>query len=290
MTVLNVFSVDLEGWYQSLDPDPAPVPLEGQRDGIRAGIDRLLGICGRRGVKGTWFVLGAVAELLPAEVKAVAAAGHEIASHGFGHDDVHVLGPERFREDLRRAGSAIETACGVRPRGYRSPRWSAGRAGAWYFDALRQEGYAYDSSLNPVPMLGTRGMRHDVHRIGGVAELPPMAVRTILGWLPGGGSLGLRNLTHRVIRGRAQALNAAGEPAVFWVHPWEVAQGRLSGRMPFATRLACNLSRVDLAARLDRLFSELPFGTASAALAEREARGPIPDVAEPAWREDRPKW
>lgn len=288
--MLNVFSVDLEGWYQSLSPDPAPVSLAAQREGIREGIDRLLEICGRRNVKATWFTLGVVAELMPEDVKGIAAAGHEVASHGHAHDDVHLLGPEKFRSDLQRSQAAIVAACGVRPRGYRSPKWSAGRAGPWYFDALRQEGYAYDSSLNPVPMLGTRGMRHDAHRVAGVAELPPMAVRTLVGWLPAGGSIGLRNLTHRVILGRAQALNLAGEPAVFWVHPWEVAQRKLYGRMPLATRLVCNTARVDLAARLDRLFGELPFGTAAAALAEREARGPLPEIAEPAWREDRPRW
>lgn len=288
--MLNAFSVDLEGWYQSLSPDPSPVPLAKQSEGIREGIGKILELCGRRGVKGTWFTLGAVAELIPGDVRAIADAGHEVASHGWGHDDVHALGPEGFRADLKRAHEALAAASGRAPRGYRSPKWSAGRAGPWYFDALRQSGYAYDSSLNPVPALGTRGMRHDVHRIAGVAEMPPMAVRTLAGWLPAGGSIGLRNLTHRVILRRAQALNAAGEPAMFWVHPWEIAQRRLAGRMPLSVRVVCNTARVDLAKRLDRLFGELEFATASAALAEREARGTLPEIAEPAWREDRPRW
>lgn len=285
MPPLNAFTIDLEGWYQSLRPDPDPVPLAKQRDGIREGIDRLLAICGRRGVKATWFTLGAVAELMPAELRAIAEAGHEVASHGFGHDDVDALGPAGFAADLEKAEGSLKAACGVRPQGYRSPKWSAGRAGPWYFDALRQRGYAYDSSLNPVPMLGSRGMRHDVHRVRGVAELPPTAVRTLVGWLPCGGSVGLRNLTHRVIAKRVAALNASGEPAMFWVHPWELAQGKLSGRMPFATRLVCNTARVDLAARLDRLFGEFPFGTARAALEARLANGPLPEIEHPVFRE-----
>jgi peptidoglycan-N-acetylglucosamine deacetylase len=282
---LNAFTIDLEGWYQSLRPDPAPVPLAKQKDGIRQGIDRLLALCGRRGVKATWFTLGAVAELMPVELRAIAEAGHEIASHGYGHDDVDALGPEGFAADLAKAEALLEAASGQKPRGYRSPKWSAGRAGTWYFDALRQRGYSYDSSLNPVPMLGARGMRHDVHRVRGIAELPPTAVRTLVGWLPCGGSLGLRNLTHRVIAGRVAALNASGEPAMFWVHPWELAQRKLSGRMPFATRLVCNVARVDLEARLERLFGEFPFGTALAALAARESRGPLPEVENPSFRE-----
>ncbi|MCC6741325.1 MAG: polysaccharide deacetylase family protein [Planctomycetia bacterium] len=283
----NAFTVDLEGWYQSLRPDPDEVPLAAQRDGIREGVDRLLELCGRRGVKATWFTLGSVAELMPAELRAIAGAGHEVASHGYGHDDVDLLGAEGFAADLAKAEGLIEGACGAKPRGYRSPKWSAGRAGAWYFDALRQRGYAYDSSLNPVPLLGARGMRHDVHRVRGVAELPPTAVRTLVGGLPCGGSVGLRNLTHRVIARRVAALNAAGEPAMFWVHPWELAQKRLAGRMPLATRLVCNVARVDLAARLDRLFGEFPFGTAQAALDARVARGPLPEVETPAFREAR---
>jgi polysaccharide deacetylase family protein (PEP-CTERM system associated) len=288
--VLNAFTIDLEGWYQSLGPDPDPVPLEKQRDGIRAGVEKLLDLLRRRSAKATWFALGAVAELMPGDLRAIAGEGHEIASHGFGHDDVQGLGPAGFRVDLERAERAIEAACGARPRGYRSPKWTAGRCGIWYFDALRERGYAWDSSLNPVPMLGARGMRHDAHRIAGVAELPPMAVRTLVGWLPGGGSIGLRTLTHRVIRGRAEQLNRAGEPAVFWVHPWEIAPGRLSGRMPFATRLVCNARRVDLGPRLDRLLGELPFGTAAAALEARLARGALPVVDRPAFRRDAPVW
>ncbi|NUN49760.1 MAG: polysaccharide deacetylase family protein, partial [Candidatus Brocadiae bacterium] len=233
--VLNAFTVDLEGWYQSSLPDPAAPPLEAQRDGIRAGIGTLMEILGKRGVSATWFTLGTVADLLPSELRGIVQAGHEIASHGHAHDDVDALGPEGFGKDLARAEEALHAACGVRPRGYRSPKWSAGRAGPWYFETLARRGYVYDSSLNPVPFLGTRGMRHDAHRIAGVAELPPMAVRTIVGWLPGGGSLGLRNLTHRVIARRVAALNAAGEPAVFWVHPWELSPGRLHGRLPLAT-------------------------------------------------------
>lgn len=276
--MINAFTVDLEGWYQSLRPDPDPVPLEKQKDGIREGIEKLLALCGRRGVKATWFTLGAVAEVMPAEMRAIVSAGHEVASHGFGHDDVDALGEAGFVGDLKRAEEAIAAACGARPRGYRSPKWSAGRAGPWYFDALRQSGYAYDSSLNPVPLLGARGMRHDAHRVRGVAELPPTAVRTIVGWLPCGGSVGLRNLTHRVISKRVAGLNASGEPAMFWVHPWEIAQKRLAGRMPLGTRIVCNTARVDLEKRLDRLFGEFPFGTAAAALEARLARGPLPEI------------
>ena len=124
----HALSVDVEDWFQVLN-------LAGQID--RADWDRLQLRCGdstrrllelfaKRGARATFFFLGWIAERLPDLVREVAAAGHEIASHGYDHRVLTELGPEGFREDLRRTGRILEDLVGQRPRAFRACTWSIG--------------------------------------------------------------------------------------------------------------------------------------------------------------------
>src|SRR3954463_10498973 len=124
--MLNALSVDVEDWFQVgafetiiAKSDWDRLPQRGERNA-----DAVLALFEQAGVKGTFFTLGWVAERCPALMRRIAAAGHEIASHGWDHDRVFTLNPEEFRADLTRARRAIEEACGVTPRGYRAPSFS----------------------------------------------------------------------------------------------------------------------------------------------------------------------
>ncbi len=70
---------------------------------VERNVKRILDLMAEHGAHGTWFVLGWVAERLPALVRAIAAAGHEIGSNGFGHERVDTLSAEQFRADVRRS-------------------------------------------------------------------------------------------------------------------------------------------------------------------------------------------
>ena len=65
-------------------------------------------------------MLGWVAERHPALVRAIAARGHEVASHGYAHRLVYDQTPDAFRDDVRRAKALLEDAGGV--AGARLPR------------------------------------------------------------------------------------------------------------------------------------------------------------------------
>ena len=145
--VKNVFSVDLEDWYQGLEIDMHEWGAYPSR--IEAGLEILLELLDRAGVKATFFVLGWQAEQTPHIVPRLAKLGHEIASHGWSHRFVYQQGPEQFRAELRRSLRVLEEQSGNRVVGYRAPFFSITADALWALDILLEEGIAYDSSVFP---------------------------------------------------------------------------------------------------------------------------------------------
>jgi polysaccharide deacetylase family protein (PEP-CTERM system associated) len=228
--IAGALTVDVEEWFQveNLREAAPPARWEGLEARAEAATARLLDLLDERAVRATFFVLGWVAARRPRLVERIAARGHEVASHGFGHEMLHALDPARFREDLRAARAALEDAGQRKVEGYRAPTWSIDRRTEWALDVLIDEGYRYDSSVFPV--------RHDRYgdpdapvtphrrrRAGGsIVELPPLVFRALGANWPaaGGGYLRLFPLAF-VRRAIAQAVRE-GRPAVIYLHPWEI--------------------------------------------------------------------
>jgi polysaccharide deacetylase family protein (PEP-CTERM system associated) len=270
MPTANALTVDLEEWFQV----SAFERLIDRREWaawesrVERSTDRLLGLLDRRGVRATFFVLGWIAEHRPALVQRVAGAGHEVASHGYDHRLLGDLGgPEAFREDLRRTARVLEAAAGVPPEGYRAPSFSLSRETPWAHRVLAEEGYRYSSSVFPV--------RHDRYGIPdfprhpvSVATAPgrriwefPMTTWRVLGWsVPAAGGGWLRALPPFVMHRGIAAANAAGWPAVVYLHPWEVDPDQ--PEVPGASRMARWRHRVNLGRtvqRLERLLDRFAF-------------------------------
>ncbi len=229
--MLNAFSVDLEEYFQVANFDRvierARWPEFPQR--AEAQTHRLLDLCDRTRTRATFFVLGWVAERQPQLLREIAARGHEIACHGYGHELLYEIGPERFREDLKRARAVIEDAVGAQVEGYRAPSFSITDRSLWALEILAEQGFRFDSSIFPV--------RH--HRYG-IPDFPREPVRlslpsgkqivefplTTLAWGPlrfpvaGGGYL--RLLPFALLRWGIGRLVAAGRPTVLYVHNWEI--------------------------------------------------------------------
>src|SRR5688572_19706360 len=117
---------------------------------VVANTMRLLEIFADANVQSTFFILGWVAERFPRLVREIAAGGHEIASHGYGHRLVYDLTPARFREDVARAKTILEDAGQVLVQGYRAPSYSITPRSLWALDILIEEGYSYDTSIFPI--------------------------------------------------------------------------------------------------------------------------------------------
>ena len=122
----NFLTLDIEEWFHANYADVQPPSSVGETS-LESLVDRLIALCAERSVQTTCFVLGSVARAKPAVVRKLHAAGHEIASHGCGHQLVYSMGRERFTEDLRESRDILEGITGERVLGFRAPSFSVTR-------------------------------------------------------------------------------------------------------------------------------------------------------------------
>ncbi len=226
--MLNALTIDLEDWYQGLTSTSQQVDRwPDLEDRVEPSTDRILEILDRAGVRATFFVLGYVADRFPDLVRRVAAAGHEIGLHGYHHRQVFRLTPEQFRAEIERGRKAVEAASGQRIIGYRAPMFSINRSAVWALEVLRDLGFRYDSSMFP-----TRNMLygfpdaprfpHHPFENGDFVEFPLSTVRVLgVNW-PVAGGFYLRLLPYAVFRWGLKRINREREPAVIYLHPWEL--------------------------------------------------------------------
>src|SRR3954469_20987120 len=228
--MLNALSVDVEDWFQvgAFEKVIAKADWERLPRRVEANTDAVLALFEEAGVKATFFTLGWVAERHPALVRRIAAAGHELASHGWDHKRVFTMGEAEFRDDLERARAAIEDAAGTRVSGYRAPSFSLDARTPWAHPVLAEQGYAYSSSVAPI--------RHDHYgwpeaarfawRPVAGAELIELPVTTfeLAGrrFAAGGGGF-FRLLPYALSSWAVARVNETEQrPAIFYFHPWEI--------------------------------------------------------------------
>jgi polysaccharide deacetylase family protein (PEP-CTERM system associated) len=282
--VVNAMSVDVEDYFQ-VNAFDAVVPRE-RWDTLESRVcrntERLLAMFESAGVTATFFVLGWVAERFPSLVTAIAAKGHEIASHGYAHRLIYSQTPDGFRDDVRRAKDVLETAAGVHVDGYRAPSYSVTEQTLWALDVLIEEGYRYDASIFPIrhDRYGMPSFPRHPHVLtrtaGSLVEAPASTVRCAGVNLPIAGGGYFRILPYAWTRWGIRRINQReGRPAIFYLHPWEIdpLQPRFKAGALGRFRHYRNLDQTE--PRLLRLLREFRFSTVKRILAavQPEAAG-----------------
>ncbi len=267
--ITNAFTCDVEDYFQvsALAPHFPREQWDSVPCRIERNVDRVLELLDGHGARGTFFTLGWIAERFPQLVRRIADAGHEVASHGYGHQRASDLTPAAFSADIRLAKAILEDITGKDVTGYRAPSFSIGEANLWAHDCIAEAGYRYSSSVYPV--------KHDHYGIPDAPRFPwrldnglvevPITTLNMLGrnWPAGGGGF-FRLLPYAVSRWQIARVNADDKrPAIFYFHPWELDPDQ--PRVTDATaktqfRHYINLKRT--AARLDRLLSDFSWGRA----------------------------
>lgn len=284
----NAFSVDVEEYFQVAALAPA-IPRESwasRESRVERNTGVILDLLAEREVHGTFFVLGWIAERHPALVKRIAAAGHEIASHGYSHQLIYTQSREEFRAETVRSKHLLEDLAGAPVIGYRAASFSITRRSLWALDVLAELGFRYDSSIFPI--------RHDRYGIPDAPAEPgklttpsgatlvefPMSAATFLGVkVPVSGGGYFRLLPYAVTRrGLRQINEARGRPFTFYLHPWEVDPGQPRIQVGWLSRFRhyTNLDRCE--PRLRRLLAEFRFAPMREVLAARGLLGD-PDAA-----------
>jgi len=257
----HLLSIDVEHWY---DATLARRPVAAEPEFARREVAAVLELLARHGAKATFFVLGALARELPASVREIAAAGHEVGCHGLRHDLLWQLGEERLRREGREARELLQDLTGQAVLGYRAATWSLDGRTPWAPAALWDLGFRYDSSVFPLrtPLYGVARAPRAPYRLaagaGELIELPP-AVRGVLGLgLPVAGGIYWRVLPAPLV---AAALRRGG-PGVLYAHPWEVAPAgwALPGDTGVVARLSLLVGRRHLRRVLEHLLTHGEFG------------------------------
>jgi polysaccharide deacetylase family protein (PEP-CTERM system associated) len=280
----HFFTVDVEEYFQvkALESVVRRDEWLAHPSRVAHSIDALLGSLERRGVHGTFFILGWLAKHHPEVVLAIADAGHEVGSHGFWHERVTMLDREAFREDIRSSKAALEDLVGTPVAGYRAPNFSIIPGCEWAFDVLIEEGYSYDSSLFPIRRRGygypaARRVPHVIQRKNGTLAEFPLATTRILAYpVPAAGGGYLRQFPYAVIRRAFQEATDRGEPATFYIHPWEIDPGQ--PRLPVSglNRIRQYRGLDGALVRVERLLEEFRFGTIASYLPQLEAPASTP--------------
>lgn len=272
--MINALTVDVEDYFQV--NAFAKVIRRDTWDSypLRVGDNtkRVLDLFDEYQVKATFFVLGWVAERLPDLAKEIHRRGHEIACHGYGHELIYDIGPERFREDIRRAKMILEDQTGTTICGYRAPSYSITNQSIWALDILIESGFTYDSSIFPV-YHDTYGIR-DAPRFpymiqrqnGEICEFPlttyPLRLGKLEYRMPIAGGGYLRLLPVLLLLRLMKKINAfEGKPVVLYFHPWEIdpMQPRIKASLKSRFRHYLNLDKTE--AKLTGILSQIRFDT-----------------------------
>jgi polysaccharide deacetylase family protein (PEP-CTERM system associated) len=273
--MVNAMTVDVEDYFQvsAFDEVVSRDAWSGMQSRVVANTGRLLDLFDEFDVRGTFFVLGWVADRHPSLVRTIVARGHELASHGYGHRLVYSQTPNEFREDVRRAKRLLEDAGGVAVRGYRAPSFSVTSRSLWALDVLLEEQYHYDASIFPIRhdrygIPDAPRWPHAIERPGGrVYEVPGSTVRLGGTNLPVAGGGYFRILPYAWARyGIARVNRAERQPIVFYLHPWEIdpEQPRLPVGALSRFRHYRNLHKTE--GRLRRLMRDFQFAPLASVL------------------------
>lgn len=139
------FDFDAETPWIEDDPDNINRPrvLSMARYGPRVAIPLILGLLERHSIRSTFFIPGKVAEDHPQLLRTIAAAGHELAAHGYTHTPPMELSKDEEEDQLIRTKQALE-AFGVKIEGYRAPLWDLSENS---LKLLQKHGFQYSSNL-----------------------------------------------------------------------------------------------------------------------------------------------
>ncbi len=266
--MINALTVDVEDYFQvsafenSIDKNSWD-KLEHR---VANNVDKILSLFDEHQVRATFFVLGWVAERYPEIVRRIIDNGHELASHGYGHQRVTDLSRDEFVDDITRAKGILEDLAGEPVRGYRAPSYSIGEKNIWALEVLAQTGHQYSSSIYPI--------KHDHYGYpkaprfvfrdekSGLIEIPITTIKWMNRLYPAGGGGFFRFYPYSISRWALNKVNHEdGKPAIFYFHPWEIDPDQPRQRnIPWKSSFRHYLNLGKTEARLKQLLTDFDWG------------------------------
>ena len=272
----SVFSIDVEDWFHVLDSPAVPgierwFSLESR---IEKNLDRLLEMLDNFSVRATFFWLGWSAEHNKDIVRKCCKAGHEIASHGYGHVLAYKVGRRAFAEDIHRAKAVLEDISGEKVTGFRAAGFSTKDDTPWAFEEIRAAGHTYDSSVFPASrshggmprsLLGPHIIKTES---GDLVELPQSMIEIFGKRITFFGGGYLRLAPKPLIKWGIRKLRKAGQPSIVYVHPREIDPAHPRLPLSLIRHFKCYVNLKSTMPKLQWLCQECKFCTMRELVAE----------------------
>ncbi len=235
--MVNALTIDVEDYFQvsAFAPYISRASWDSCECRVERNINKILMLLNERKTKATFFTLGWIAQRYPQLINDIVNEGHELASHGYGHERASDLSPANFFIDIDSSKKILEDISGVSIQGYRAPSFSIGENNLWAFECLARAGYKYSSSIYPIKHdhYGMPGFsRYPVDVGAGLLEVPITTVQLFNKNLPSSGGGYFRLFPYFLSRWLINKINEKDKrPAIFYFHPWEidVDQPRVAG-------------------------------------------------------------
>ena len=264
---VNALTIDVEDYFQvsAFAPYIARSEWPQRECRVERNVERILAMLAAQRTHATFFTLGWIAERYPQLVRQIVAGGHELASHGYGHERASDLSESDFFSDIDRAKKLLEDVAGIAVQGYRAPSFSIGSGNLWAFDSLARAGYRYSSSIYPIhhDHYGMPDAPRFAHVVrAGVLEIPVTTLRLGGRNFPSSGGGYFRLLPYALSRWMLRQVNRRdGQPAIFYFHPWEIdaEQPRVAG-IDAKTRFRHYVNIGRMPGRLQQLLGDFAWG------------------------------
>ena len=266
-TIINALTIDVEDYFQvsAFAPHIARLEWNTRECRIERNVHCILEMLSLKGIKATFFTLGWIAERYPQLVRQIVLEGHELASHGYGHERASDQTAEAFFSDVQLAKIILEDLSGSMVIGYRAPSFSIGKKNLWAFDCLAKAGYRYSSSIFPIhhDHYGMPDSPRFAYKVrSGLMEIPLTTLRVFNRNVPSSGGGYFRLLPYALSRWMLSRVNTVDcQAGVFYFHPWEIDPGQpriegISNKTHF--RHYVNLDRME--SRLNQLLRDFRWG------------------------------
>jgi len=224
-----LLTFDIEDWFQveNLKGKIKRSDWDYKKLRVKNNTNRILNLLEQYNQSATFFVLGWIAERIPETIEKIHAKGHEIASHGYGHDLIYNLSKKEFRNDVKKSKNILEAIIGENIYGYRAPSFSITE---WAIEILKKEGFLYDSSFFPtsfhdryskLKLYINKG--HYIQKLyNDLYEIPISTFEYFGKKFPIGGGGYFRIFPYFLYKKMFSFSIKQNHGGIFYLHPWEI--------------------------------------------------------------------
>lgn len=225
--IFNALSIDVEDYWSIFSRDWLHIPDAEPTDAVSKNTRWYLQTLEGYNVKATFFILGEVAQSFPQLIKEITNAGHEIAVHGFYHQQIFKLSRNEFKKEVGDAKKLLEDLSGQQVIGHRAPAFSINKDTQWALEVLVELGYKYDSSISPMAgkRYGWAGFKKEMHTMNlpdgqSIIEVPMSTISLGIKELGVGGGY-LRHFPYIYTKFAINHIQKK-RPVVLYMHPSDI--------------------------------------------------------------------